>query len=221
MDQLTLTLSPRDVTGKKVKALRRNGLVPVHLYGSKTEALSLQVEAGLLRRLLVRAGANIPVNVEVEGQKNENICFVREVQRHPVTEEVLHADFLRVEATQTVTAEVPVILQGEPSAVRDMGGTLIQPLSTIGVEALPMNMPAGIYVDVSHLDDFEKSVRVGDLQVPEGSAILRDPDEMIARVLQPRVEEEPEVEEVAEEGAEVEGEEAEAEAATEGESPER
>ena len=75
---------------------------------------------------------------------------------------------------------------------------MIQPFSTIVVEALPMNMPAGIYVDVSHLDDFEKSVRVGELEVEEGARILRDADEMVARVLQPRIEEEEAVEEVEE-----------------------
>ena len=209
MEQLSLKLSPREIKGKKVKRLRRDGIVPVHMYGTKTEPLSLQVEARVLRRVLIRAGANIPIDVEVEGQKGNSICFAREVQRHPVTEELLHADFLRVDATQTVTAEVPLILQGEAPAVREMGGTLIQPFSTIPVEALPMDMPAGIYVDVSHLDDFEKSVRVGELEVQEGATILRDADEMVARVLQPRIEEEEVVEEVeeGEEGVEAEGDE--------------
>ena len=207
MDELKLSLAPRTVIGKKVRVLRRGGMVPVHMYGSGTEDQALQVEAGVLRRILPRAGANIPITVTVDGQDGDSLCFVREVQRHPVTEDLLHADFLRVEATQTITAEVPVILDGEPAGVRDLDGTLMQPFATLTVEALPADMPAAIHVDVSHLDDFEKSVRVGELVVAEGATILRDPDEMVARVLPPRVEEE---EPVFVEGEEVEGEEREA-----------
>lgn len=103
MDVPTLKLSPRSVTGKKVKTLRRAGIVPVHIYGRDAPPLSLQVDALVLRRLLPRVGANIPLSVEVEDQKGEDICFVREVQRHPVTEDVLHVDFLRVDVLQTIT----------------------------------------------------------------------------------------------------------------------
>ncbi len=189
MQTLSLELSRRSVKGKAVKRLRRAGIVPVHYYGHATEPLALQVEAGALRRLLLRAGANIPIAVGIDGQDSENICFIREVQRHPVTEETLHVDFMRVDVSRALTAEVPVILDGEPEAVRELGGTLLQPFHTLAVEALPLNMPEAIHVDVSGLDDFEKVIRIGEIPVPEGATILRDPDEMIARVLAPRLEE--------------------------------
>ena len=209
MDELALKLSLRTITRKKVKGLRRNGVVPVHFYGRGTESQSLQVDVGVLRRLLNRAGGNVPTKVEVEGQKGENICFVREVQRHPVTEELLHVDFLRVDVSRMMRAEVPILLRGDAPAVRNLGGTLLQPLASLEVESLPMNMPASFELDVSGLDDFEKAVRVGDIQVDANVTVLREADEMVARVAQPRVEEEPEVaEEVeeVEEGEEVEGE---------------
>ena len=82
MDVPTLKLSPRSVTGKKVKTLRRAGLVPVHVYGRDAPPLSLQVDAQVLRRLLPRVGANIPLSVEVEDQEGEDICFVREAPFH-------------------------------------------------------------------------------------------------------------------------------------------
>ena len=190
MDELRLSFAPRTVVGKKVKILRREGTVPVHMYGRGIEDQALQVEVGLLRRILPQAGANIPITITVDGQDGDNLCFVREVQKHPVTEELLHADFMRVEATQSITAAVPLILDGEPGGVRDLGGNLMQPFSTLDVEALPAAMPAALHIDVSHLDDFEKSVRVGELSVPEGATILMNPNEMIARVLPPRIEEE-------------------------------
>ena len=221
-ETITLTLSPREVTGKKVKGLRREGLVPVHLYGGTTPSSALQVEAGSLRRILARVGGNVPLTVEVAGTEGENICFVREVQRHPVTEELLHVDFLRVEATQTVTADVPIILDGEAPAVRNLGGTLAHPLQTLTVQAIPMDMPAELHVDVSGLEGFEAAVRVRDIVVGEGVEVLTDGNEMVARVMQPRLEEEFEVvtgEEEIEEGEVVEGEEA-AEAAEGEETPE-
>ena len=190
-EAIALVLSPREVTGKKVKRLRSAGLVPVHLYGGSGKPLSLQVEAGILLRVLVRVGGNIPLSVAVEGAKGENICFVREVQRHPVTEDILHVDFLRVEATQTLTAEVPIILDGEAPAVRGLGGTLAQPLSTVRVEALPLEMPAEFHVDISALETFEAAVRVGDIVVGENVTVLVQPEELIARVMPPRLEEEP------------------------------
>ena len=208
MDTLTLKLSPRSVRGKKVKQLRRGGLVPVHFYGRGTEPLAMQVEAGVLRRLISRAGQNIPIAVELEGRSGENICFVREVQRHPVTEDFLHVDFLRVDVSQTMRAEVPIRLEGDAPAARDLGGTLLQTLNSLDVEGLPMNIPASITVDVTGLDDFEKAIRVGDLVVSAEVEVMADPDQMVVRVLVPRIEEE---EEEVEEGMEpAEGDEGEA-----------
>jgi len=198
MEQYNLTLSPRTSRGKKNKRLRREGMVPVHLYGGALTPQSLQAEARVLRRVLPQVGGNVPLTVAVDGQEGDDICFVREVQRHPVTEDLLHVDFLRVEATQTVTADVPIILDGEAPAVRNMGGTLVQPLQTLNVESLPMNMPASIHMDVSLLDDFEKAIRVSDIQLEAGVTILTDTEEMIARVAQPRIIEEEIPAEVAE-----------------------
>ena len=216
MDVPNIKLSPRTVTGKKVKRLRRQSVVPVHVYGRDLAPESAQVEAQVLRRILPRVGTNVPLSVEIDGQKGENICFVREVQRHPVTEHVLHVDFMRVDVKQTIRAEVPIVLLGSPPAVRDLSGTLLQPLQNILVEALPMDVPASIEVDVSDLDDFEKGIYVRDVSVDPNVTIVTDSEEMIARVSPPRVE--GEVEE-AEEAAE-EGEEAEAPAAEEAPSEE-
>ena len=222
MDVLTLKLSPRSVRGKKVKALRRNGVVPVHVYGTKDEPLALQVEAQVLRRILPRVGTNIPLSVEVEGQKGEDICFVREVQRHPVTEDVLHVDFMRVDVAQTVRAEVPITLSGNAPAVRELSGTLLQPLQALLVEALPMNVPSSLELDVSELDDFEKGIYVRDVSVGADVTVITDEDDLIARVSPPRIEvlEEPEVEKEEEELEEGEAQAAPAEAGAEEPTPE-
>ena len=93
MDVAIVKLDPRTVIGKKVRQLRRQGVIPVHLYGADVEPANLQVDGRTLNRLLLQVGTNIPVSIEVEDQDMENICFVREVQRHPVSDEVIHVDF--------------------------------------------------------------------------------------------------------------------------------
>ena len=187
MDVHSLSLSQRTVTGKKVKQLRRQGILPVHMYGSGIDAQSLQGTAGELRRLLPQVGTNVPVSVEVEGSDQENICFVREVQRHPVTEDLLHIDFMRVDVTQTISAEVPITLVGSAPATQQ-GGTLLQSLTSLLVEALPMDIPASVEADISGLDDFDKSIVVSDISVGDNVTVLTDSDEFVARVAAPRVE---------------------------------
>ena len=187
MEVQSLSLSQRAVTGKKVKQLRKRGILPVHMYGSGIESMSLQAEAGELRRLLPRVGTNIPVTVQIDGSDDENICFVREVQRHPVTEDLLHIDFIRVDVTQTISAEVPITLVGSAPATQQ-GGTLLQPLTSLLVEALPMDIPASVEADISGLDDFEKSIVVSDIAVADNVTVLTDSDEFVARVSPPRVE---------------------------------
>ncbi len=188
MDVQTLKLDRRVVTGKKVRRLRRQGLTPVHLYGAEIEPANLQVDDATLNRVLTQVGSNIPLSIEYEGQQAENICFVREVQRHPVTDVVIHVDFLRVDITQTISAEVPLALTGSSAAVTQMAGTLLQNVQSLLIEALPMNMPAEIPVDISVLIDFEASILVGDIDVPSNVTVLNDPSESVARVAPPRLE---------------------------------
>jgi large subunit ribosomal protein L25 len=217
MDGITLTATPRTVTGKKVKVLRRGGVVPIHMFGRGIESQSLQADSRTLSVVLPQAGTNVPITIDVDGQDGDNVCFVRQVQRHPVSEALLHVDFQRVDISQKVTAEVPLLLEGVSLAVEEMEGTLLQTLASISVEALPMSMPASFTVDISILDDFDKTIRVATLQTDEDVTILNDGEEMIATVVRPRVEEEEvpvdeELEGLEEEG--VEGEEdGEAEAA--------
>ena len=219
----SITLSDRQVVGKKVKALRREGFVPVHYYGRGIESLSLQAAGTTLRKVVTEAGANIPVEVVVEGSEESDICFVREVQWHPVNGALLHVDFMHVDVTERVTAEVPVVLTGQAEAVRELGGVLIQPFQTLPVDALPLNMPESIIVDITPLEMFGDAVRVGDLEIEEGIAILRDDDDLLVTVQEPRIEEEPVAEEEELEGEELaegeevpEGEEAEAQESDEG-----
>ncbi len=184
----SLTLSPRQTLGKKTSQLRRRGQVPVHLYGGEKESLALQTTYAELRRLLPRIGRNIPVSISIDGSDSEDICFVREVQRDPVTDEVIHVDFLRTDVRRRVRADVPVILEGTAPAVSLMGGTLIQNMLTVSVEALPLDMPPALHVDVRPLVDFDTTIHVSDIAIGEGLSVVSTGDDLVARVAAPRVE---------------------------------
>ena len=213
MDVPTLKLDQRTLTGKKVRRLRRAGVIPVHVYGAGIEPASLQVDDRTLNRLLPQVGSNIPVSVEYEGQDEENICFVREVQRHPVTENIIHVDFLRVDVTRTIATEVPITLEGTSPAVSQMAGTLLQNMQSLSIESLPMDMPSELTVDISTLVDFDTVLSVSDVETPGNVTVLNNPEDVIVRVAPPRLEVEFEDElEEGEEGEEAaegaEGEEA-------------
>lgn len=220
MDTITLDLSPRTVTGKKVKNLRREGLVPVNFYGRGVKSQSLQIELNAIQEILSTVGGNVPINVKIPGRDGNDICFIRDTQRHPVSEELLHVDFYLVDINKKVQANVPIVLEGEAPAVRNLGGVLLQPFSALEVEALPLDMPKTFIVDVSSLEGFESAVRISDIETADGVNILREVEEVIARVVAPRVEEEEEVVDDELEGEISEDESAEGEDAPEADSPE-
>ena len=210
MDTTTLELQPRTVFGKKVKQLRQKGYTPVHLYGSGIGASSHQIETQILGQVIPEVGTNIPVTVKVTGDETDHVCFIREIQRHPVSEELLHVDFLRVDVTKSIQSRVPINLIGEPPAVQNLGGTLIHAQQFLIVESLPLDVPGSVELDISDLDTFEKAVYIRDIAVGDNVTITADPNQMVARVVEPRIEIEEEVETEELEGEEgLEGEESE------------
>ncbi len=203
-EAIKLELEPRELLGKKVKQLRRGGVVPVHLYGPGIESRSLQCEGPSLIQVLARAGGNTPVSVTIRGEKGNHLAFAREIQWDPRRDDLLHVDLLAAEADRPVTAQVPIVLNGESPGARMIGGTVLQQLRTLDVEALPLEMPGQADVDLETLTEPDGAIRVSDISLPGNVTVLTDPDEVVVRIEQPRaevVEEEP-AEGEAEEGGE-------------------
>lgn len=181
-DRISLNLEPRSSLGKKNKALRRSGLTPVHLYGPGIEPKNLQIASPDLIKALALAGGTTPISITVDGEAGEHLVFAREVQWDPVRGDLLHVDFLRTEATELVSADAPVVLEGESPGARAAFGSVVQMLRYVTVEALPLDMPREFLVDVAILDQTDSVLRAGDLPLPRGVTLVTDPEEMVARV---------------------------------------
>ena len=186
-DKITLKLKTRDVLGKKVKELRKAGTIPVHFYGPGTESLSLQCQTPELARALNLAGRNAPITITVDDDKSEHLAFVREVQWDPIRGGLFHVDFLRAEATQKVSAEVPIVLFGESQGAKEVVGTVAQQVRTLTVEALPLDMPSEIPVDLAMLAQPGAVIRAGDVILPTGATMITNIDQVVARIELARV----------------------------------
>lgn len=195
----------RDSFGKKVKRLRRDGMVPGNVYGLAMEPIPLTIDGREFITVHQRAGSTGVIDLAVNGADALPV-LVQEVQHDPPTSRVLHVSFVQVDLTKPVSAMVPVFIYGEAPAV-ELGAIVIQHINEVSVSALPDDIPENFEVDVSSLEDIDHSLHVSDLDAPADVSIQTDPDDLLVRAERPRVIEE----ETPEEDEELEGEEGEGE----------
>ena len=190
-EKFALDASPRDVVGKKVKQLRRQGIVPAVIYGPDFETLPISLDHKLLRQLLLHAGGTQLIELNVDGQAIPTLA--REVQRDSIKGDILHVDFYRVAMDRLIRAEIPLLIVGEnPMVGRE--AILIHPLTSVEVEALPANLPPHIDIDISVLTQIGDQIVIGDLVLPRGVTVHANADELVAKLDYPHLaaeEEEP------------------------------
>lgn len=166
-DKATLPVQKREVTGKQVKQLRRNGLIPGNLAGLKGETLPIQINEHELARFMKEHPRTTLVAVAIPGVP-EQMAMIGKVQREPVSGKIQHVDFMHVEMNQPVRARIPLHIMGESTAVKNGEGIVLQLLNDLEVEALPADLPEVIVVDVTGLPDVGNTMLVGDLALPRG-----------------------------------------------------
>jgi large subunit ribosomal protein L25 len=201
----TLAAEHREVTGKAVNRIRKEGRLPGVVFGHGSESANVSVDTHDFEQLRRRVGPNALIDLSVDGSTSKPV-LVQNVQVHPVNRRPLHVDLFAVRMTEELTVDVPLVATGEAEAVTTHGGTLLHPSETIRVRALPDHLPQSIEYSVAALVDFDTVIRVSDLEIPGDVTLLTDPEEIIATVQRPRVE----VEEAPAEAEPVEGEEGEA-----------
>jgi large subunit ribosomal protein L25 len=178
-----LAAEKRKVLGKRVKQLRRQGQTPGVMYGHDFEPVPLQFETRRLQQLLSQVGGSQLINIKVKGQKRPEMALVRDVQRDPIRQSVLHVDFYRVAMAERLTTEIPLEIVGESPIVERGEGILLQGISTIEVECLPGDLVDAIEVDLSDLIELDQALHVRDLAVPSGITVLTNMDETIVHVV--------------------------------------
>lgn len=199
MEAISIAAQPRTVLGKKVKSLRRSGVTPIHVYGAGGPSLALQAETGTLRPALMKAGRTSPVAISVDGA-DPTLTIVRDVTVHPVSGEVLHADFLRVTEDRPVTVPVRINLIGDSPATRGGQAVITQGIRTLMVRALPASVPDHVEADVSTIRRVGQALRVSHLTLPEGVEPAGNLEDVVARATRQREAEATLVSAVSEEG---------------------
>jgi large subunit ribosomal protein L25 len=205
MRRLELEVSKRDITGKKVRFLRRGGLIPCNIYGHGIESMPVQVDVRKLGHVLARAGGTDLISIKMADTASPSKVLIRDIQRNPLTGEPIHVDFYQVRMTEKLKAEVPLVFVGEAPASKLKNVSLLHAMNTLQIEALPDDLPHNIEVDISSLAVPEQSLHVKDIKVSDKITILADPAQMIIKVSEVRKA----VEEEAVPAAAAEGEEAE------------
>ena len=180
-----LSAQARGNGGKGVaRKLRSDGRVPAIVYGHGREPQALSINTRELERLLDHISAeNTVIDLDIDGKASRTL--IREIQRHPFKRQILHVDFQELVAGEKVTVSIPIVLMGVPDGVRMDGGILDQTMRELEVEVDPSSIPNHVELDVTKLT-IGSSIHVSDLSLPEGVAVLDDPDASVCVVSAPR-----------------------------------
>ena len=204
MEKLELEVSKRDVTGKKVRFLRSEGKTPAKIYGPGIDSTPVMVDTKTMEQILIQAGETDLITLKLHGSKAHPKVLIREVQRKPITDELLHIDFYQADLTQSIKVDVPLLFVGEAPVAKRKNVSIITMLDALHIEALPDHLPHDIEVDLSVLEDVDQAILVKDIKLNPELILHTDPEQMIARAVEAKaapVEEAPVEEAKAEEVA--------------------
>lgn len=206
MDKQVLEAEVRKITGRKVKNLRKEGILPANVFGKKIKSQSLQVKLDDFSKIFKKVGETGLVTLVVKGMKEEKPVLISNIQKNPLTDLPIHIDFHQVDLREKVEAEVAVEIVGESLVEKQGLGTVVLHVDEVQVEALPTDLPEKFEIDASSLTEVDQTVLAKDLQFDKAKVELKiDPETIIVKVEPPQKVEEvvpPPVEAPAEEEAE-------------------
>ena len=205
MDPIVLEAEKRMKVGKKVKALRREGITPANIFGNKAASVAIQIDTVEVEKVLAKAGATHMIMIKGPSFKKSRRVLTKGVQRDPLSGKLLHIDFHQVSMKDKVKVVVPLVFVGDSPVTRRKDLLLLENLSSVELECLPGAIPENLEVDVTKLEEAGDSILVGDLVLAEGVVVLTNAEDAMVRISVAKVMEEAaeavEVEE-GEEGAE-------------------
>lgn len=183
MQKVILEAEQRQIIGKQVKALRRQGKIPAILYGHSFTPTPISLNAREANLIIPRVTSSQIITINLAGE--EFSALVRERQRHPTMGNLLHVDFQVVSMTERLRANVMLEIVGEAPAVKEYGGLIVTGVEILDIEALPLDLPERITVDISELREIGDSIFVRDIDLPSSVELFTDPDEIVVIVTAP------------------------------------
>ncbi|MBN1169100.1 50S ribosomal protein L25 [Candidatus Woesebacteria bacterium] len=203
MDKVSLKAEKRKLTGRKVKKLREEGILPGNIYGKKFKSETIQLDKKEFGEVFNKAGETSLVEISID--KDKHLTLIKNIQKNPVSGDLIHVDFLKVSLKEKVTAMIPLELLGDAPAEKQGVGTIVQYIDEIEVEALPTDLPEKFVLSVEDLKDVDQQLKISDLDVDKDKiTINHEPDQILVRVEE--VSEEEIVEPTSAEGELAEGE---------------
>ena len=190
---MKLNAKTREVTGSKVKKLRRENEFPAVLYGKGVDNINVSLNLSEFTKTYKEAGENTVMNLHIKGgdkKEEERNVLIYKVDFDPVSDAIIHADLYEVDMKKEVSANVSLVFKNESHAIKVDNGILVKVVYEIEVTALPNDLPHEIVVDLALLKTFDDVITVADLNIPENVKISMTEDEVIASVTPPRSEEE-------------------------------
>jgi large subunit ribosomal protein L25 len=175
-----LKVEKRSIVGKKVRNLRKEGILPANIYGRDFKSSSVQVPVKDFLKVFNEVHETGLIDLVYDSQTLP--VLIHNVQLDPRAQTPLHADFFKVNLKEKITARIPVIAVGEAKAVAGKAGLLEQPVSELEVEALPTDLPENIEVNVENLAKVDDQIMVSDIKAPYGVAILNDHSQVVFKI---------------------------------------
>lgn len=177
MEKYILDAEKREVIGKKVKALRREGKLPAVIYGQEIEPMPITLNTKQVVQVLKKVGANTLISIKLG--KDELLALVRDIQREVIMRDLLHMDFQAVSLEETITTSLPVVMIGVAPVIEEFEALLIVSMDELQIEAKAKDLPDTISVDVSGLMEIGDNIFVKDLVISGDVKILDDPDGLV------------------------------------------
>lgn len=186
MEKTSLTVQLRDKS-VKAKDIRKMKMIPAEFYGRGVDNLTLQMDYQDFRRMYRKSGTNTVIDLTIDGKGVKNV-LVHRVDLDPVTDFISYVEFINVRMDEEITTVVPLRIEGQAPAVRDLGAILIQNMDGVEVTCLPAYLPHELVVNIDNLVDINSSVHVADIVAPANVKITADPEESVISLAMPQEE---------------------------------
>lgn len=185
MEKIELQAEIRESVGKALNSLRKGGFLPSVVYGRNFEPVAIQIKYKDFEKVFKKAGESALISLKI-GDKEEP-TVIKDIQKDPVSDRIIHADFYKVNLSEKIKAKVPIVVKGESEAVK-AGGILLKTVTELEVEALPQDLPHELEIDISRLQNFGDHIQVKDILISDKVKLEANPEDIVALVQVPREE---------------------------------